>query len=233
MGGRIQQETRRYDESAGETIPMRVKEGSSDYRYFPEPDPPPYEVSDEWTGSVRKILPELPEDRRAKHVNEFGLTVYDVAQSTVTKATSDFFESAVALGGDVKQVFSRLQSEVAQFLSSENKTPPEIPLTSKNLVEMLAIIVDGMISSEITKKVSVHLAKNGGFVREYVERVGSVQTSNSAVPIPIIHQIFEDNETVVASSKSGKHNVDKAFTGFSMKTTKGKANPQTALELLA
>lgn len=212
---------------------MRVKEGSSDYRYFPEPDLPLYEVSDEWIESVRKTLPEFPKDRRAKYVTEFGLTAYDAAQLTATKATSDFFESTVALGGDAKQVSNWLQGEVAQFLNSENKTLPEILLTPENLVEMLAIIADGTISSKIAKKVFVHLAKNGGSAREYVEKAGLVQISDPAVLIPIIHQVFEDNEAAVADFKSGKRNADKAFTGFLMKATKGKANPQVALKLLA
>ena len=169
-GGQIQQETRRYDESTGETILMRVKEGASDYRYFPEPDLPLYEVSDEWIEEMRQTLPEFPKERRAKYINEFGLTAYDAAQLTATKATSDFFESAVALGGDAKHVSNWLQGEVAQFLNSENKTLSEILLTPENLVEMLAIIADGTISSKIAKKVFVHLAKNGGSAREYVEK---------------------------------------------------------------
>ena len=138
---------------------MRVKEGSSDYRYFPEPDLPLYDVSDEWIEEMRQTLPEFPKERRAKYINEFGLTAYDAAQLTATKATSDFFESAVALGGDAKHVSNWLQGEVAQFLNSENKTLSEILLTPENLVEMLAIIADGTISSKIAKKVFVHLAK--------------------------------------------------------------------------
>ena len=232
-GGQIQQETRRYDESTGETILMRVKEGASDYRYFPEPDLPLYEVSDEWIEEMRQTLPEFPKERRAKYINEFGLTAYDAAQLTATKETSDFFESAVALGGDAKHVSNWLQGEVAQFLNSSNKTLSEISLTPENLVEMLAIIADGTISSKIAKKVFVHLAKNGGSAREYVEEAGLVQISDPAVLIPIIHQVFEDNEAAVADFKSGKRNADKAFTGFLMKATKGKANPQVALKLLA
>ena len=106
-------------------------------------------------------------------------------------------------------------------------------MTPENLVEMLAIIADGTISSKIAKKVFVHLAKNGGSARAYVEEAGLVQISDPAVLIPIIHQVFEDNEAAVADFKSGKRNADKAFTGFLMKATKGKANPQVALKLLA
>ena len=96
---------------------------------------------------------------------------------------------------------------------------------------MIAIIEDGTISSKIAKKVFVHLAKNGGGAREYVEKAGLVQISDPEVLIPIIHQVFADNEAAVADFKSGKRNADKAFTGFLMKATKGQANPQVALKL--
>ena len=98
---------------------------------------------------------------------------------------------------------------------------------------MIGLIEDGTISSKIAKKVFVHLAKNGGSAREYVESAGLVQISDPAVLIPIIHQVFEDNPAAVADFKSGKRNADKAFTGFLMKATKGQANPQVALKLLA
>jgi len=118
-------------------------------------------------------------------------------------------------------------------LNAEGKTLEQIELTPENLVEMIAIIEDGTISSKIAKKVFVHLAKNGGGAREYVEKAGMVQISDPDVLIPIIHQVFADNEAAVADFKSGKRNADKAFTGFLMKATKGQANPQVALKLLA
>lgn len=232
-GGQIQQETRRYDESTGETILMRVKEGSSDYRYFPEPDLPLYEIDDDWIEEVRKDLPVFPKVRRANYVDKLGLTVYDAGQLTATKALSDFFEAAVALGGDAKQVSNWLQGEVAQFLNAEGRTIEQIALTPENLVEMLALIADGTISSKIAKKVFVHLAKEGGSAKVFVEKAGLVQISDPAVLIPIIHQVFADNEAAVADFKSGKRNADKAFTGFLMKATKGQANPQVAQQLLA
>ena len=205
-GGQIRQETRRYDEANKTTILMRVKEGAADYRYFPEPDLPIFEISDEWIEEMRTELPEFPKERRARYVSDLGLSDYDASQLTANKVTSDFFEKAVALGGDAKQVSNWLQGEV---------------------------IEDGTISSKIAKKVFVHLAKNGGGAREYVEKAGMVQISDPAVLIPIIHQVFADNEAAVADFKSGKRNADKAFTGFLMKATKGQANPQVALKLLA
>ncbi|MBM9833161.1 Asp-tRNA(Asn)/Glu-tRNA(Gln) amidotransferase GatCAB subunit B, partial [Enterococcus faecalis] len=103
-GGQIRQETRRYDEASKSTILMRVKEGSADYRYFPEPDLPLFEISDSWIEEIRTELPAFPKERRANYVAELGLSAYDAAQLTATKATSDFFEKAISLGGDAKQV---------------------------------------------------------------------------------------------------------------------------------
>ncbi len=162
-GGQIQQETRRYDESTGETILMRVKEGSADYRYFPEPDLPLYEIDDSWIEEVRAELPVFPKARRANYVENLGLTAYDAGQLTSTKALSDFEEWQ--RGGDAKQVSNWLQGEVAQFLNAEGKTIEQIALTPENLVEMIALIADGTISSKIAKKVFVHLAKEGGSAR--------------------------------------------------------------------
>ncbi|MGT2896126.1 Asp-tRNA(Asn)/Glu-tRNA(Gln) amidotransferase subunit GatB [Streptococcus entericus] len=232
-GGEIRQETRRYDEASGETILMRVKEGSADYRYFPEPDLPIYEIDDAWIEAMRKELPEFPNARRARYIAELGLTAYDAGQLTATKVTSDFFEQAVAIGGNAKLVSNWLQSDVAQYLNNEQTTLDKIALTPDNLVEMLTLIDDGTISSKIAKKVFVHLAKNGGSAKTYVEQAGLVQISDPAVLIPIIHEVFVQQEKAVADFKSGKRNADKAFTGFLMKATKGQANPQVAQELLA
>ncbi len=232
-GGQIQQETRRYDEATGETILMRVKEGSSDYRYFPEPDLPLFEIETSWIDAIRSELPEFPKSRRERYVTELGLSPYDADQLTVTKDLSDFFEEAVALGGDAKLVSNWLQGEVAQYLNAEGKTLSQIQLTPKNLLEMLDLIAEGTISSKIAKKVFLHLAKEGGSARDYVEKAGLIQISDPDVLIPIIQQIFADNESAVADFKSGKRNADKAFIGFLMKATKGQANPQVAQQLLA
>ena len=232
-GGQIRQETRRYDEASKSTILMRVKEGSADYRYFPEPDLPLFEIDDAWIEEVRSELPAFPAERRARYTSELGLSAYDASQLTATKALSDFFEAAVALGGDAKQVSNWLQGEVAQYLNAEGTSIEAISLTPENLVEMIGIIEDGTISSKIAKKVFLHLAKEGGSAKAYVEQAGLVQISDPAVLIPIIHQVFADNEAAVADFKSGKRNADKAFTGFLMKATKGQANPQVAQQLLA
>ena len=231
-GGQIRQETRRYDEATGETILTRVKEGAADYRYFPEPDLPRVQLDEAWIEAVRQELPAFPKERRQRYRAEFGLSDYDARQLTASKFQSDFFEAAVALGGDPKQVSNWLQGEVAQYLNANNQALADLALTPENLVEMIGLIADATISSKIAKKVFVHLAKNGGSARDYVDQAGLVQISDPAVLIPIIHQVFEDQPAAVADFKSGKRNADKAFTGFLMKATKGQANPQVAQALL-
>lgn len=231
-GGQIQQETRRYDEATGETILMRVKEGSSDYRYFPEPDLPIFEIEDSWIESIRSTLPEFPKQRRKKYTTQFGLSAYDAMQLTATKAVSDFFEKAVAVGGDAKLVSNWLQGEVAQYLNTVNQTISDILLTPENLVEMLSLIADGTISSKIAKKVFVHLAKNGGSAKEYVESAGLVQISSPEQLIPIIRGVFANNEKAINDYKAGNKNAAKSLIGQLMKATKGQANPQVAQKLL-
>ncbi|HHF7032929.1 TPA: Asp-tRNA(Asn)/Glu-tRNA(Gln) amidotransferase subunit GatB [Streptococcus mutans] len=231
-GGQIQQETRRYDEATGETLLMRVKEGSADYRYFPEPDLPIFEIEDDWIEKVRAELPAFPKERRTKYVNDLGLSAYDAAQLTSSKATSDFFEAALAQGADAKAVSNWLQGDVAQYLNTENQTIDQIGLTPENLTEMLQLVADGTISSKIAKKVFVHLAKNGGSAKEYVKSAGLIQISDPAQLLPIIQEVFANNEKALNDYKGGNKNAAKSLVGQIMKATRGQANPQVAQKLL-
>ncbi|MDR0298095.1 MAG: Asp-tRNA(Asn)/Glu-tRNA(Gln) amidotransferase subunit GatB [Streptococcaceae bacterium] len=231
-GGVIQQETRRFDEKTGETLLMRVKEGSSDYRYFPEPDLPRVEISDAWIEDVRTTLPKFPAARRVSYKAEFGLSDKDAAALTATKATSDFFDAAVKLGADAKSVVNWLTGEVAQYLNAEGVALAAIKLTPENLTEMLALIADGTISSKIAKQVFVELAKNGGSAEAFVKKAGLVQISDPAVLVPIIEDVLAKNEKAVADYKGGNANSAKALIGQLMKATKGQANPGVAQKLL-
>lgn len=231
-GGQIQQETRRYDEATGETLLMRVKEGSADYRYFPEPDLPIFEIEDDWIEKVRAELPAFPKERRTKYVNDLGLSAYDAAQLTSSKATSDFFEAALAQGADAKAVSNWLQGDVAQYLNTENQTIDQIGLTPENLTEMLQLVTDGTISSKIAKKVFVHLAKNGGSAKEYVKSAGLIQISDPAQLLPVIQEVFANNEKALNDYKGGNKNAAKSLVGQIMKATRGQANPQVAQKLL-
>ena len=155
-GGVIGQETRRFDESTGKTILMRVKEGSDDYRYFPEPDIVPLYVDDAWKERVRQTIPELPDERKAKYVKELGLPEYDAHVLTLTKEMSDFFEGAVAQGADVKLTSNWLMGGVNEYLNKNQVDLEETKLTPENLAGMIKLIEDGTMSSKIAKKFSLN-----------------------------------------------------------------------------
>ncbi|MDU1630774.1 MAG: Asp-tRNA(Asn)/Glu-tRNA(Gln) amidotransferase GatCAB subunit B, partial [Lactococcus lactis] len=209
-----------------------VKEGASDYRYFPEPDVPRFEISDEWIEQMRESLPMTAKARRAHYINDLALSDYDARQLTATKEVSDFFDQAIKFDTDPKLVSNWLQGEVAQYLNSEKKELHEIGLTPENLTEMIRLISDGTISSKIAKKVFIELAKNGGSAEEFVKKAGLVQISDPAVLLPIIHDVFAKNEQSVADYRGGKQNAAKALVGQLMKATKGQANPTVAQKLL-
>jgi len=231
-GGTPRQETRRFDDSTGNTILMRVKEASSDYRYFPEPDIPHLAISDEWVEKVKSKLPELPDARRRRYVEELLLPIYDAHVLTQTPFMSEFFDKTVQIGADAKQAANWLMGEVSQFLNSEKKELSEISLTPENLAEMLQLIAKGDLSSKMAKKVFIELAQSGGTAQEVIEAKGLVQISNPAELLPIIMKVLSENERSVADFKAGKIRATKALIGQIMKVTKGQANPTVVNKLL-
>ena len=231
-GGTIQQETRRYDEGTNKTILMRVKEGSSDYRYFPEPDIPRFEIDDEWIEKVGKALPEMPASRRKRYVEELGLPEYDSMVLTLSREMSDFFEETLAEGADAKQASNWLMGEVSAYLNSEKLELAETKLTPNNLAGMITLISDGTISSKIAKKVFRELIQNGGEAKEVVEAKGLVQLSDPAQLLPMINEVLDNNEQSVEDFKNGKDRAVGFLVGQIMKATKGKANPGVVNKLL-
>lgn len=231
-GGVIQQETRRFDETTGETILMRVKEGASDYRYFPEPDLGPYVIDDEWIQRVKESLPALPNERRARYINELGLPEYDAMVLTLTKEMSDFFETTIEKGADAKQVSNWLMGEVSAYLNAEKLELSETKLTPENLAEMIQLIADGTISSKIAKKVFKATIEQGEKPAEYVKKNGLVQLSDPAQLIPMINEMLDNNQQSIEDFKNGKDRAIKFLVGQMMKQTKGQANPTVVTELL-
>lgn len=231
-GGVIQQETRRYDESTGETILMRIKEGSSDYRYFPEPDLPNLYIEDEWIERVRESIPEMPKERRIRYANDFGLSETDSAQLTATKEMSDFFEEILEKGADAKQAANWLMGEVSAYLNSEKLELHDTKLTPENLAGMINLIADGTISSKIAKKVFRELIQNGGDAQSVVEANGWIQLSDPAKLLPIINDILDNNAQSIEDYKNGKDRAIGFLVGQIMKTTKGQANPGVVNKLL-
>lgn len=231
-GGIIQQETRRYDEATKKTILMRVKEGSDDYRYFPEPDLVELYIDDEWKEAVRASIPELPDARKARYVAEIGLPAYDAHVLTLTKEMSDFFEATVADGADAKLTSNWLMGEVLAYLNKQQKELKDVALTPAGLSKMVQLIEKGTISSKIAKKVFNELIEKGGDPEEIVKAKGLVQISDEGTLRKVVTEILDNNGQSIEDFKNGKDRAIGFLVGQIMKATKGQANPPLVNKIL-
>ncbi|WP_088005754.1 Asp-tRNA(Asn)/Glu-tRNA(Gln) amidotransferase subunit GatB [Indiicoccus explosivorum] len=231
-GGIIRQETRRYDESTGKTVLMRVKEGSDDYRYFPEPDLLDIIIDDAWIEKVLSEIPELPDARKERYVTELGLPAYDAAVLTLAKSMSDFFEAAVDAGADPKLAANWLMGDVSAYLNSEQKEIDETKLEPKELASMIRLIEDGTISSKIAKKVFRELIEKGGSAEAIVKEKGFVQISDEGELLKMVTETLDANPQSIEDFKNGKDRAIGFLVGQIMKATKGQANPPLLNKLI-
>ena len=231
-GGVINQETRRFDETTGTTKLMRVKEGSDDYRYFPEPDIVPMIISDEWMEEVRKTIPELPDARQRRYQEELGLPAYDAHVLTLTKEMSDMFEQTVALGADPKLASNYLMVDVNAYLNKVQKELKETALTAEGLAGMIKLITDGTISSKIAKKVFAELIEHGGDAAQIVKEKGLVQVSDSGQLLAWVNEALDNNSKSIEDYKNGRDRAIGFLVGQIMKASKGQANPQMINKML-
>ena len=231
-GGVINQETRRFDETTGTTKLMRVKEGSDDYRYFPEPDIVPMIISDEWMEEVRKTIPELPDARQRRYQEELGLPAYDAHVLTLTKEMSDMFEQTVALGADPKLASNYLMVDVNAYLNKVQKELKETALTAEGLAGMIKLITDGTISSKIAKKVFAELIEHGGDAAQIVKEKGLVQVSDSGQLLAWVNEALDNNPKSIEDYKNGRDRAIGFLVGQIMKASKGQANPQIINKML-
>ncbi|MED4935499.1 Asp-tRNA(Asn)/Glu-tRNA(Gln) amidotransferase subunit GatB [Heyndrickxia coagulans] len=231
-GDVIQQETRRFDEATGKTILMRVKEGSDDYRYFPEPDLVDLYIDDAWKERVRAEIPELPDERKKRYTEELGLPAYDAMVLTLTKEMSDFFEATIAAGADAKQASNWLMGEVSAYLNSAQKELHDIALTPESLAGMIKLIENGTLSSKLAKKVFRELVEKGGDPEKIVKEKGLVQISDEGELLKIVTEVLDKNEQSIIDYKNGKDRALGFLVGQVMKATKGQANPPIVNKLL-
>ncbi|MDV2581736.1 Asp-tRNA(Asn)/Glu-tRNA(Gln) amidotransferase subunit GatB [Alkalibacillus haloalkaliphilus] len=232
QGGEILQETRRYDEKTKETILMRVKEGSDDYRYFPEPDLVKLHIDDDWKEKVRQSIPELPDSRRTRYVNELGLDEYDAGVLTNTKEMSDFFEATIDQGADAKQATNWLMGDISAYMNKQQIELQDLPITPEALAKMVKLIEEGTLSSKLAKKVVTELVKNGGDPEKIVKEQGLVQISDEGQLRGIITEILDENEQSIVDYKNGKDRALGFLVGQVMKKTKGQANPPMVNKIL-
>ncbi|UTE78045.1 Asp-tRNA(Asn)/Glu-tRNA(Gln) amidotransferase subunit GatB [Rossellomorea sp. KS-H15a] len=231
-GGLIQQETLRFDESTGKTILMRVKEGSDDYRYFPEPDLLHLHIDQEWMDRIRAEIPELPDERKKRYVKEMGLPAYDAMVLTLTKEMSDFFQDTVEAGADAKLASNWLMGEVSAYLNAQQKELEDVKLTPQGLAGMIELIEKGTISSKIAKKVFKELVENGGDPEQIVKDKGLVQISDEGALLKIVTETLDANPQSIEDYKNGKDRAIGFLVGQIMKATKGQANPPLVNKLL-
>ncbi len=224
-GGKIDQETLRWDDVSGKTFSMRDKEDAQDYRYFPDPDLLAIKMSDEYIEEIRKNLPELPESRKKRYIEEIGLPEYDANLLTASKYLSNLFEGASAICGNSKAVSNWIMTDITKELNERELEPDQIPFTAEQLGNLVVLIDKGTISSSIAKKVLVELFENPKDPMKIVEEKGWIQISDEGAIKEVVLKVLENNQQSVADYKAGKDKALGFLVGQAMKETKGKANP--------
>lgn len=225
-GGIIEQETLRWDDVSGKTFPMRDKEDAQDYRYFPDPDLVAIKLSDEYIENIQKSLPELPESRKQRYLDEYNLSQKDANLITSSKYLSDLFEGAIKVCNNPKAVNNWIISDISRILNETETEPIEIPFDGNQLGKLVILIDKGTISSSIGKKVLVELFENPRDPEEIIKEKGWIQISDEGAIKEVVLKILEANPQSVADYKGGKDKALGFLVGQAMKETKGKANPQ-------
>ena len=225
-GGKIEQETLRWDDVSGKTFSMRDKEDAQDYRYFPDPDLVAIKLSDEYIENIKNNLPELPESRKTRYMSELGLSEKDSNLLTASKHLSNMFEKASKICGNHKLVANWLLSDISRILNEKEIEADQIPFTAEQLAKMITLIEKGTISSAIAKKVVEELFENPKDPEEIIKEKGWIQISDEGAIKEVVQKIIEANPQSVADFKAGKDKAVGFLVGQAMKETKGKANPQ-------
>lgn len=231
-GEKIVQETRTWDEGKGITLSMRTKEEANDYRYFPEPDLVPFKISDEYIEQVRASLPELPDARKERIMNDYGLSDYDAGIITMSRAMAEYFDEVVATGADPKETANWLMGDFSKNLNDSGLTADKAPLHPDHLAGMLAKIADGTISGKIAKTVFQEMWDSGKTAAEIIKEKGLEQISDTGELEKIIAEIIAANPQSVEDFQAGKKKAIGFLVGQVMKATKGRANPQLVNQLL-
>ena len=234
--GKLVQETRLWDEHREETRSMRSKESAHDYRYFPDPDLLPLVIDDAWIAQVRAALPELPNARKARFVNEYGLSAYDAELLTGRKDVADYFEEAVKAHANPKALSNWIVGDLFRVLK-ERKLDEQLylacwPLAASNLAQMVQMIDQGKISGKIAKTVFEAMLDSNKGPQQIVSEKGLEQLSDLGSIEAAIDQVLAANPKQIAQYQSGNDKVFGFFVGQIMKATQGKANPQKVNEIL-
>ncbi|HEY3269102.1 MAG TPA: Asp-tRNA(Asn)/Glu-tRNA(Gln) amidotransferase subunit GatB [Armatimonadota bacterium] len=231
-GGAIQQATLRWDEANGVTTPMRFKENEADYRYFPDPDLVPLEFSAEYLAEQRDALPELPTEKSARFVRDYGLSAYDADVLTSERPMAEYFEAAAKAAGDPKAAANWVTGQLLANLNAEGHDITETKVRAEDLGAMIRLIGDGTISGKIAKTVFDEMFQTGKPPRQIVDEKGLVQVSDEGAIEAIVEQVLAAHPDEAARFRGGEEKLMGFFVGQVMKASKGKANPGLANSVL-
>ena len=229
---KIKQETRRWDASKAKTLPMRSKEEAHDYRYFPEPDLTPIIIPQEKVDELEKSLPEMPIEKRARFVSEYGLSEKDASIIISSKTLAKFYEEVVGLGGNPKTVSNYILGDLLRMLNANNMEPEDIKISPKNFVSLLKIIESGKISNTAGKEVFKEMFETDKDPEIIIEEKGLSQISCSYEIEKLVDKVLSDNPKSIEDFKAGKTQAVGYLMGQVMKASKGKANPPVAKQMI-
>ena len=233
-GGRIDQETRLFDEKKGETRSMRSKEEAHDYRYFPDPDLPPLDINDDWTNEIKKNLPELPDVKKAKLINQHKISSYDASILVSDKNNAEFFDKIIDGNKkrNPKNIVNWIIGDLFSLLNKNNLKIKNSPVKAEDLGELIDFIEDSTISRKIAKNVFEEMFKTKKKAKDIIEKKGLKQITNTDEIESIIEKTLANNKDKVEQYKSGKEKLFGYFVGQVMQETKGTANPGMVNEIL-
>ena len=229
---KIKQETRRWDASKAKTLPMRSKEEAHDYRYFPEPDLTPIIISQDKVDKLEANLPEMPIEKRARFVAEYGLSEKDASIIIASKALATFYEEVVKLGGNPKTVSNYILGDLLRLLNSNNMEAEDIKISPQNFVELLKIIEAGKISNTAGKEVFKEMFLSNEKPTVIIEEKGLSQISCSDEIEKLVNEVLSNNPKSIEDFKAGKTQAIGYLMGQVMKASKGKANPPVAKQMI-
>jgi len=231
-GGKIDQETRLWNVAAGRTEPMRSKEFAHDYRYFPEPDLLPLRVSPAWSDEIAELLPELPDAKRQRFVNDFAITPYDAGVLASSRELANYFEDVIAAGAAPKLAANWIQVELLRQLNEAGKEITASPVAPGPFAELLAKVASGEINAATGKKVFVSMFTTGKSAAEIIAAEGLSQVSDAGEIERLCRDVIEKNPDNAAKYRAGNEGLFKFFVGQAMRASRGQANPQTVNEIL-
>ena len=231
-GGKVVQETRLYNADKNRTTSMRGKEDAHDYRYFPEPDLLPLVVEDAWISSVADSLPELPDEKQARFVNDYKLPAYDAQVLTASRELADYFEACLKVTPSPKLVGNWVMGPLLGLLNAEEKTVDQSPISADHLAQLVKLIETDVISDKIAKTVFDEMAKTGTPPEKIVAEKGLVQVTDESALESIVIKVIDANPKEVEAFRGGKTKLMSFFVGQVMRETKGKANPKIVNQIL-